>query len=134
MIGRLAGAGAVIHEEFREGNIAPASGNLEFIKSCEAHLPKGRRIANVRLDSAGECRLLPHWRNRPQPVRPVQAFRPGRRLVVPPMATVRWRLFHLPGRVVRHAGALALKVAARLVELFRDIRSKSYQMAQALAP
>jgi hypothetical protein len=50
------------------------------------------------------------------------------------VATVRWRLFHLPGKVVRHAGALVLKVSARFVELFRDTRSKSYQLAQALAP
>ena len=50
------------------------------------------------------------------------------------VTTVRGRLFHLPGKVVRHAGALVLKVAAGFVELFRDIRSKSYHLAQALAP
>jgi hypothetical protein len=49
----LAEAGVIIHDEFREGNIAPATQNLEFIKSCEACLPKGHVIANVRLDSAG---------------------------------------------------------------------------------
>ncbi len=53
MIGHLAEAGVVIRDEFREGNIAPASGNLEFIKDCCACLPKGHTIANVRLDSAG---------------------------------------------------------------------------------
>ncbi|MBK7953899.1 MAG: IS1380 family transposase [Candidatus Accumulibacter sp.] len=53
MIGHLAEAGVVIHEEFREGNIAPATQNLEFIQACEARLPKGHRIAHVRLDSAG---------------------------------------------------------------------------------
>jgi hypothetical protein len=53
MIGHLAEAGVVIHDEFREGNIAPATGNLEFVQACEAHLPKGHRIAHVRLDSAG---------------------------------------------------------------------------------
>ena len=50
------------------------------------------------------------------------------------VATLRWRLFHLPGKVVRHAGTLVLKVAADFIELFRDIRSKSYKMAQALGP
>ena len=50
------------------------------------------------------------------------------------VATVRWRLFHLPGKVVRHAGSLVLKIAAGFIELFRDIRSKSNQLAQALAP
>jgi hypothetical protein len=53
MIGHLAEAGVVIHDEFREGNIAPATQNLEFIQACEARLPKGHRIAHVRLDSAG---------------------------------------------------------------------------------
>ncbi|MBK8385560.1 MAG: transposase [Candidatus Accumulibacter sp.] len=53
MIGHLAEAGVVIHDEFREGNIAPATQNLEFIQACEARLPKGHRIAQVRLDSAG---------------------------------------------------------------------------------
>jgi hypothetical protein len=53
MIGHLAEAGVVIHDEFREGNIAPATQNLEFIRACEARLPKGHRIAHVRLDSAG---------------------------------------------------------------------------------
>jgi len=53
MIGHLAEAGVVIHDEFRDGNIAPASRNLEFIQACETRLPKGHRIAHVRLDSAG---------------------------------------------------------------------------------
>jgi hypothetical protein len=44
------------------------------------------------------------------------------------------RLFHLPGKVVRHAGALVLKIAAEFVELFRDIRRKSWQLAQAFTP
>lgn len=35
------------------GNIAPATQNLEFIKACEARLPRGHAIANVWLDSAG---------------------------------------------------------------------------------
>lgn len=52
MIGHLAEAGIVIHDEFRAGNIAPATANLEFIKACEARLPKGHAIAHVRLDSA----------------------------------------------------------------------------------
>ncbi|SDY21978.1 hypothetical protein [Nitrosomonas sp. Nm58] len=52
MIGHLDEASVVIHDEFREGNIAPASRNLEFIEDCETHLPKGYRIAHVRLNSA----------------------------------------------------------------------------------
>ncbi len=53
MIGHLAEAGVVIHDDFREGHIAPATQNLEFIQACEARLPQGHRIAHVRLDSAG---------------------------------------------------------------------------------
>lgn len=53
MIGHLAEAGVVIHDDFREGNIAPATQNLEFIKACEARMPRGHVIAHVRLDSAG---------------------------------------------------------------------------------
>jgi len=33
------------------------------------------------------------------------------------VATVRWWLFHLPGKVVRHAGAWGLKIAAKAVDL-----------------
>lgn len=40
------------------------------------------------------------------------------------VATVRWRLFHLPGKVVRHAGAWVLKVASDAVKLFRSIRTR----------
>ena len=262
MIGHLAEAGVVIHEEFREGNIAPASGNLEFIKDCEARMPKGHTIAHIRLDSAGyqadifnycedtgktfaiggrldastqktidaipddawkqyaDCALaetlhsmnntgkafrlvvikylrqtelfddqpryhviasnrvestaatVVWYRSRGEvsengikelkigfgmermPCGQFQAnaafFRIGaiaHNLFVlfkhsvlggdwqrHRVATVRWRLFHLPGKVVRHAGALMLKIAAGFVDLFRDIRCKSYQLAQALAP
>jgi hypothetical protein len=52
MIGHLGEAGVVVHDEFREGTIAPASRNLEFIKDCETHLPKGHRTVHVRMDSA----------------------------------------------------------------------------------
>jgi len=52
MIGHLAENGLVIGEEFREGNEAPAARNLEFIKECAAHMPKKKRIAHVRADSA----------------------------------------------------------------------------------
>ena len=50
------------------------------------------------------------------------------------VATVRWRVFHLPGKVVRHAGAWVLKVAANAVELFRSIRAGNFAMAAARSP
>jgi hypothetical protein len=52
MVGHLAETGLVIADEFREGNAAPASCNLEFIQTCEAQLPCEHRIAAVRADSA----------------------------------------------------------------------------------
>ena len=262
MIGHLAEAGVAIHDEFREGNMAPASRNLEFIQACETQLPKGYHIAHVRLDSAGyqpdifnyleatgksfavggrldtstlkaieaipesdwkhyaDCAIAETTRSmndthkafrlivvkykrqaelfddRPKhhviagnrqesaedtlvwyyqrgqvsengikelkigfgmermPCGQFEAnaafFRIGviahnlfvlfkhsalgddwqRHRVV----TARWRLFHLPGKVVHHARILVLKVAAEFVELFKNIRTKSYQLAQSLAP
>ena len=52
MVGHLAQAGVVLHEEFREGNAAPASANLEFIQDCQAAMPKGQQIKRLRADSA----------------------------------------------------------------------------------
>jgi hypothetical protein len=50
------------------------------------------------------------------------------------VATVRWRLFHLPGKLVRHAGAWVLKVAKSALELFQVIREKSFKLAVANSP
>lgn len=40
MIGHLAEAGVIVHDELREGNVAPATRNLEFIHACEARMPR----------------------------------------------------------------------------------------------
>jgi hypothetical protein len=52
MVGHLAEAGVVIHDDFRAGNVAPASANLDFVKACEARLPQGHTLTAVRADSA----------------------------------------------------------------------------------
>jgi len=52
MLGHIAENGLIIHEEFREGNAAPASRNREFIQACKANMPKGKRITRLRADSA----------------------------------------------------------------------------------
>jgi hypothetical protein len=52
IVGHLAENGLVIGDEFREGNAAPASRNLEFIKHCITQMPEGKRIGYVRADSA----------------------------------------------------------------------------------
>jgi len=61
MLGHLAENGLVIGEEFREGNEAPATCNLEFIQACAAQMPKGKRIAQVRADSAAYQAELFNW-------------------------------------------------------------------------
>lgn len=48
MVGHLAENGLVIGDEFREGNVPPASRNLEFIKYCKRQLPKGKQIKAFR--------------------------------------------------------------------------------------
>ena len=50
------------------------------------------------------------------------------------VATVRWRLFHLPGKVVRHARAWVLKVSTEAAEMFRSIREKSFKLSVAMSP
>ena len=53
MVGHIAQTDQVVACDFREGNCSPASQNLEFIKHCEAGLPKGVRVKALRIDAAG---------------------------------------------------------------------------------
>ena len=51
----------MLGDEFREGNVAPASRNLEFLKYCERQMPKGKRIKALRSDSAGyQAEIINH--------------------------------------------------------------------------
>ncbi|WP_313953270.1 transposase [Accumulibacter sp.] len=50
------------------------------------------------------------------------------------VATVRWHLFHLLGKVVRHAGAWVLKIAANSLDLFRTLRTHRFAQAVASSP
>lgn len=45
--------------------------------------------------------------------------------------TLRWRLYHSAGKVVTHAGAVSLKVAAWLFALFEEIRTRCRELACA---
>jgi hypothetical protein len=58
IVGHIAENGMVLCEEFREGNVSPGTRNLEFIKRCEAQLPKGKRIEYLRSDSAAYQGLI----------------------------------------------------------------------------
>ncbi len=61
MVGHKAENGLVVLEEFRAGNAAPAARNLEFMQACERELPKGKRIAAVRADSAAYQASVINW-------------------------------------------------------------------------
>ena len=52
IVGHIAENGLVLGDEFREGNVAPATRNLDFIKHCVRQMPKGKSIKFLRSDSA----------------------------------------------------------------------------------
>lgn len=59
MVGHV--LGLVAGYEFREGNAAPAAGNLEFLQACERNMPKDKKIAAVRADSAAYQAEIFNW-------------------------------------------------------------------------
>jgi len=61
MVGHIAELGLVAGYEFREGNAAPAARNLEFMQACERNMPKGKKIAAVRADSAAYQAAIFNW-------------------------------------------------------------------------
>jgi hypothetical protein len=52
IVGHLAENGLVVGDDFREGNVAPQTRNLSFIKNCVRQMPTGKRITALRSDSA----------------------------------------------------------------------------------
>jgi len=52
MLGFLYETPVCIYDEFREGNIAPATGQKEFYLECKRRMPAGKRIRYYRADSA----------------------------------------------------------------------------------
>jgi hypothetical protein len=61
MVGHIAETGAVAGYEFREGNTAPAARNLEFMQVCERNMPREKKIAAVRADSAAYQAAIFKW-------------------------------------------------------------------------
>jgi hypothetical protein len=61
MVGHIAELGLVAGYEFREGDAAPAARNLEFMQACESNMPKGKKIAAVRADSATYQAAIFNW-------------------------------------------------------------------------
>lgn len=52
MVGHLAENGLIVGDDFRDGNVAPAARNLEFLIYCQRQMPKGKKIKAFRADSA----------------------------------------------------------------------------------
>jgi hypothetical protein len=52
IVGHLAENGLIVGEDFRDGNVAPATENLEFLKHCRRQMPRGKKIKAFRADSA----------------------------------------------------------------------------------
>lgn len=52
MLGFLYELGICINDEFREGNVAPAYGHLDFYRECKSRMPQGKTIGLYRADSA----------------------------------------------------------------------------------
>lgn len=52
LLGFLFELGLIVGDEFRDGNIPAQTGAAEFLKQCQGMMPKGKRIAYYRADSA----------------------------------------------------------------------------------
>lgn len=52
MLGFLFETPLCLVDEFREGNVSPGAGPLEFYRQCRARMPVGKRLARYRADSA----------------------------------------------------------------------------------
>jgi hypothetical protein len=52
LLGFLFELGLVLGDEFRDGNIPAGTGAVEFLEACHRMMPKGKRIACFRSDSA----------------------------------------------------------------------------------
>lgn len=61
MVGHVAELSLVVGAEFREGNVAPAARNLEFLQACEGNMPKATKITAVRADSAAYQAAIFNW-------------------------------------------------------------------------
>lgn len=52
LLGFLFELGLILADEFRDGNVPAGAGALEFVELCQRMMPKGKRIAYYRADSA----------------------------------------------------------------------------------
>ncbi len=62
MLGFLYEVSICFYDEFREGNVSPASGQKEFYLECKRRMPAGKRIGYYRSDSASyQAGLFNQW-------------------------------------------------------------------------
>jgi len=52
LLGFLFELGLILADEFRDGNVPAGAGAVEFLEVCQQMMPKGKRIAYYRADSA----------------------------------------------------------------------------------
>lgn len=52
LLGFLFELGLIVSDEFRDGNVPAQTGAVEFLEQCQRMMPKGKRIADYRADSA----------------------------------------------------------------------------------
>lgn len=110
LVGHLAENGLVVGDEFREGNESPGSG-MERMSGgqLEANAMFFRiGVLSYNLSRVFELQALPEGWARYQ------------------LRTLRWKLFLVAGKVVRHGGQVWLKVRGYLMELFEGIRRRSF--------
>ena len=61
LLGFLFELGLALGDEFREGNIPAGAGTVEFLDACHRMMPKGKRIAYFRSDSAAYQAGVINW-------------------------------------------------------------------------
>lgn len=61
LLGFLFELGLIVADEFRDGNVPAQSGAVEFLERCQRMMPKGKRIAYYRADSASyQAKVINH--------------------------------------------------------------------------
>ena len=134
MLGFLYETAVCLYNEFQEGNVAPAFRQKEFYVQCNFNkevkaeigmerMPCGQSYANAVFFRIGGIAY--------------NLFIGFKRLSCPEswmkqtIATFRWKLVQIAGRIVRHAGKTVLKLMIDLekLELFKGIRHKSFELS-----
>lgn len=61
LLGFLFELGLILEDEFRDGNVPAGAGTVEFLEACYRLMPKGKRIAYYRSDSAAYQAGVINW-------------------------------------------------------------------------